>query len=183
MDAITPPDRLRLEADLLGEYVWLNNNERLRVDPRFEPHGLSTPGDAAFRAWWPKSETAAWFAEEYPACEDLPIEPLDAEGLAAVRAEFLAWNLDAARSGAWAMELIGDYDIDDDPQPDFPGRRLVELLSASVIDGVVTEAGAAGVDAAAYRIGYADDQDYGPVGALLFVGPERLGVVAIDASV
>ena len=169
-------DRLRLEADVLGEYVWLNNNERLRVDHRVESHGLADPTDAAFRAWWPSSATAAWFAEEYPACEELPIEPLDAAALASVRAEFLDFNVAEARGGAWAMELIGD----DDPQPDFPGRRLVELLSASVVDGVIGEAGA---PTAAYRIGYTDDQDYGPVGAFLFLGPERLGVVAIDASV
>ncbi|MFC7830953.1 hypothetical protein [Streptomyces sp. NPDC057375] len=91
-----------------------------------------------------------------------------------------------ARIGAWAMEEIDDYDIDDDPQPRFPGDRLVALLGRDVFDTTAAQVAGAPGDGhpAAYGIGLPfeiSDEDYGFYGCLLLVGPERTGIITIDA--
>lgn len=175
-------ERARLAAEVLGEYVWITNNDRMRVEVTIEPHRVDLANgavDASFRSWWATSATAAKLGEDY--WDDEPaMGLLDADALAAVRAGFLTHNLDNARSGAWAMELIGYYDIDDDPQPGFPGDRLVELLTAGVFDGLVD---ALDGPELVYGIGFPVDgkDEDGLLGALLFVGSERVGVVAISA--
>ena len=176
-EALEPLERLRLEAALLCDFVWLNNNDQMRLDPYLAPHDLGEADDPAFRAWWPASEAAAWLADAYDQCEDLPLERLDAEEFAAVRAGLLDDCVAAARSSWWLMEHFEDEACDEESH--YPGRGLVEALCESVIGGLIAEVG----DGPVYRIGWSEEQEYGPVGALVFVGRERLGVLAMDASV
>lgn len=168
-------------ADVLGEYVWLSNNDRLRVDATAEPHGLGALTDASFREWWPSSRTAAslrgrlWDDEPEPA-------PLDAEELAAFVTSFTADNLANARSGAWAAELIEDEALDD-PRSRFPGDRLVELFTAELFDRAATLAGS---PALVYGMGLPADEEvaeYGLMGAIVFAGAERVVTLGVDTGV
>ncbi|MES4901545.1 MULTISPECIES: hypothetical protein [unclassified Streptomyces] len=189
--------RAQCAAELLGEFVWLTNNDRMRVGLKVQPHSLDLDladpdaADAAFRAWWPKSDRWAeladdeWWEEE----NEAELRRLDDETLARVLADFEAHNLEQARSGAWAMGEIDDYDIDDDPQPRFPGDRLVALLGRDVFDTVTAQvtggSGSKSVLPLAYGIGLpfeVSDEDYGFRACLLLVGAESVGVVTIDAS-
>ncbi|MFC7331214.1 hypothetical protein [Marinactinospora rubrisoli] len=185
-------------AALLGEFVWLTNNDRMDMRAWAEPLGLDVDlaavdtTDAAVRAWWPRSELREWsLAEEWWGEDDEDAEPeprrLDEETLAAVLAEFEEHNMAQARSGAWAMGEIGDYDVDDDPQPSFPGDRLVGFLGRDLV-ATVTARVADGSDGArplAYGIGLPFDaagEDDGVRACLLLVGSAAVGVIAIDAT-
>ncbi|GLZ78424.1 hypothetical protein Afil01_32310 [Actinorhabdospora filicis] len=169
-------------AEVLGEYVWLNNNERLEVTVRCEDHGLAAVTDAAFRTWWPTSQTAAGLLtglwDEEPG-----IELLDDGTLAAFAASFTEDNLANARGGAWAAELIGDYDIDDDPQPRFPGDRLVELLSAELFERAAALAGSPGLVHGLGLPEAGEEPEYGVIAAVVFTGPGRVVTLAISAGV
>ncbi|ADI10651.1 hypothetical protein SBI_07531 [Streptomyces bingchenggensis BCW-1] len=181
-------------AELLGEFVWLTNNDRMEVNVNVQPHGLdldfADPGavDAAFRAWWPKSDRWAELVEdEWWEEDEADLHRLDDETLATVLTEFEDHNLEQARTGAWAMGDIDDYDIDDDPQPRFPGDQLVVFLGRDVFDTVTAQVadGSGGVAPPAYGIGLpvdVSDDDYGFQACLLLVGAESVGIVTIDAS-
>lgn len=184
-------------AKLLGEFVWLTNNDRMEVDVKVQPHGLdldfADPGavdaaDAAFRAWWPKSDRWAELVDdEWWEEDEADLRRLDAETLATVQTEFEEHNLEQARTGAWAMGEIDDYDPDDDPQPRFPGDQLVAFLGRDVFDTVTAQVtdGPGDMDPPAYGIGLPVDvsgEDYGFQACLLLVGAESVGIVTIDAS-
>ncbi|MDX3224782.1 hypothetical protein [Streptomyces sp. ME19-01-6] len=186
--------RANCAAALLGEFVWLTNNDRMKVDVKVQPHGLdldfAAPGavDATFRTWWPKSDHRAELVDdEWWEEDEAELRRLDGETLARVLTDFDEHNLEQARSGAWAMEEIDDYDIDDDPQPSFPGDRLVVLLGRDLFHTVTTQVagGSGGVLPLAYGIGLpfeVSDEDYGFRACLLLVGTESVGIVTIDAA-
>lgn len=173
-----PADHLADVALVLGEYVWLSNNERLDIAVKTEAHGLAAVTVDAFGAWWPTSETAAALLVDLWD-EEPESEVKDAGSLAAFRDLFTAFNLDNARSGAWAAGLVGDYDVDDDPQPRFPGDRLVEILTRELLDGA---AGLAGDPVLVYGLDLPEEDHEGFVSALLFAGPERVVVLAFNAA-
>ncbi|GIG68076.1 hypothetical protein [Phytomonospora endophytica] len=167
-------------AAVLGEYVWLSNNDRLDVTVATETHGLGTAERVP--AWWSSSATSARLLTELWD-EEPPIALLDEVTLTGFRADFTRHNLDYARSGAWAAQLIDDYDVDDDPQPRFPGDRLVELLTAELLDGAAALAGGPGL---VYGLGLPTEvarNEDGIVAVVLFAGPERVTAVAISAAV
>ncbi|MGC0417850.1 hypothetical protein [Embleya sp. AB8] len=184
-----PAGRAECAAELLGEFVWLSNNERMRVEVRIVPHGLGldpADPDDAVRAWWRKSDHWARLVDDEWWEEDEQLRPLDEETLTEFLAAFQEHNVSMAGSGAWAMGEIDDYDIDDDSQPRFPGDRLVALLGRDVFDATAAQVAGAPGDGrpAAYGIGLPfeiSDEDYGFHGCLLLVGPERTGIITIDA--
>jgi hypothetical protein len=186
--------RAACAAKVLGELVWLTNNDRMRVTVKTEPHGLkldcAAPDDAdsAFRSWWPGSPLCAdLLREEWWEDEDIANpRRLGEETLAEFLTDFELHNLEQARSGAWAMQEIGDYDPDDDPQPRFPGDRLVALLGRDLFDTVTRQVmdGPSGVRPLAYGIGvpfHITPDDYGFYGCLMLTGPELVGIITIEA--
>ncbi|MEV0649365.1 hypothetical protein AB0I28_29325 [Phytomonospora sp. NPDC050363] len=186
-DPADPFERLRLTCAVLGEYVWLNNNDRLDVDVSAERHGLDDPTDLpAFAAWWPTSTTAERLLGHL---WDEPGPPVPVDDVAWT--EFAEWfhehNDAGARSGAWAMELIDD-DALGDPEARYPGDRLVGRLGDEVLAGARELAGA---DVrAVYGIGVPlpdndsdDDEDFGVIAAVMFVGDETVSVLTVSASV
>lgn len=181
--------RAECAAELLGEFVWLSNNERMQVEVQIAPHGLGlepADPDNAVRAWWRKSDHWARLVDDEWWEEDEQLRRLDEETLAEFLAAFEEHNVSMARSGAWAMREIDDYDIDDDPQPRFPGDRLVAILGRDVLDTTAAQVAGAPGDGqpAAYGIGLPfeiSDEGYGFHGCLLLVGPERTGIININA--
>ncbi|GAA3624889.1 hypothetical protein GCM10022419_133070 [Nonomuraea rosea] len=185
--------RVACTAEVLGEYVWLTNNDRMKVTVKVGPHGLnldcqSPDADATFRTWWCESAPCAdLLREEWWEDEDITgPRRLDEETLARFLADFEEHNLGLARSGAWAMRQIGDYGPEDDPRPRFPGDRLVALLGRDLFDTVTRQvtSGFSNVRPLAYGIGVPFDigpDDYGFYGCLLLVGPAFLGLITIEA--
>ncbi|MEV0397847.1 hypothetical protein [Polymorphospora rubra] len=176
-------------AAVLAELAWLSNNDRMEITATVEPHQLGldrlapAAADAAFRAWWAASDRWARIAERW---DDGAPTPLGRAELAHVRADFERHNLDLARSTAWAMGKIGDYDPYDEPLPGFPGDRLVALLTRELFDCAteqVTGDPARG-PLLAYGIGLpfeAQEDSEGFSGCLLLVEPDRVGVLLVDA--
>ncbi|MEV7230017.1 hypothetical protein AB0M79_23825 [Polymorphospora sp. NPDC051019] len=176
-------------AEVLAGLAWLSNNDRMEITTTVETHGLGldrlapAAADAVFRAWWAASERWAQIAERWD--DEVPT-PLGRGELAHVRADFERHNLDLARSAAWAMGRIGDYDPDDEPQPGFPGDRLVALLTRELFDcateRVTGDPGRGPL--LAYGIGLpfeAHEDGEGFYGCLLLVEPDRVGVLLVDA--
>lgn len=172
-----PVETLTDIAEILGEYVWLTNNDRLGVTIKAEDHELPSLDDASVRTWWPTSEaSAAMLVELWD--EEPDMELVDDDALADFRASFAEDNMEAARCGAWASQLIDDYDVDDDPRPRFPGDRLVELFTGELLDRA---AELAGIPRLAYGLGL-EPGEYGLIAALVFAGPKRAVTLAISAS-
>lgn len=174
------PDPARIltdVADVLGGYVWLNNNDRLDVTIETAHHGLPTVDDTTFRAWCPTSKASATLVTDLP--DTRPgTGLLDADALAAFRASFTEHNLMYARSGAWASEYLDDLDVDD-PKADFPGKRLVGLFTAELFDRA---AALAGGPLLVYGLGL-EPSEYGLTATVLFVGPDHVVALEISASV
>ena len=169
--------------EVLSDFLWLTNNDRASVEVRVEPHGLNLDpadpdaGDLEVRAWWP--ETDFW-GEIEEQCEDFDPEPtrLDADAFANVRASLEEQFLTMARARDWALGA---------DEEEVPGDHLVTWLGQDLFD-TVTARVTGGPDIPpllAYAIGLPvqmSDEDYGFYGCLLLFGPERVGIVTIDAN-
>ncbi|WP_255956160.1 hypothetical protein [Streptomyces odontomachi] len=183
---------------LLGEFVWLSNNERMRVTTLLEHHhGTLDPAapdlDTAFAAWWPSTDLCAELYDEEWWEEGTAPRRLDEGTLARVQTDFEAHNLQLAWSGAWVMGEVADDDAptehwsDTDRAPAFPGDRLVTLLGRDLFATVRAQAIGRTGDGpvAAYGIGLPfelSEEDYGVRACLLLVGAQAVGVVTIDAA-
>ncbi|MEU4232018.1 hypothetical protein AB0F17_47665 [Nonomuraea sp. NPDC026600] len=180
-------------AEVLGELVWLTNNDRMKITVEAERHGLNLDcaapedADARFRSWWPKSARCTELAGEEWWDEGHVTSPhrLYEESLTRFLTDFEQHNLALAASGAWAMREIDDYDADE-PQPRFPNDRLVALLGRDLFDTLTKQvANSSGnVRPLAYGIGLPFEitpEDYGFYGCLLLVGPESMGILTIEA--
>ncbi|WP_233515231.1 hypothetical protein, partial [Marinitenerispora sediminis] len=183
-------------AVLLGESVWLTDNDRMDVRAWTGPFGrdvdaaVPDSADAAARAWWPESEPRERLlaAERWEEDGDGGPVPrrLDAGTLARSLADFEEHDLAQARSAAWVMGEIGDDDVDDDPQPRFPGDRLVAIPGHDLV-GTVTELAAAGSGGARPRaegigLPIEECEDAGFRFCLLLVGAACVGAATVDAT-
>lgn len=186
--------RARDAGELLGDLAMVTNNDPTQINVYVETHGLdlsaeSDAVDAAVRRWWEsfvhsdELEDEEWWNTEDPAPHRL-----DAAAFAGFLADFENDTVRMARSTAWVYGDIDDDEVsDDDPQCEHDWERLARLLGRDLFATVAAAVTAGNAAAAphAYGVGIpfeVSDDDYGPRGVLLLIGPESAGVVTIDAA-
>lgn len=188
--------RARDAGELLGDLAMVTNNDPTQINIYVEPHGLdlsaeSDAVDTAVRQWWESFvHSDELEAEEWWNTEDPRPHRLDDAAFAEFLADFESYTVQAARTTAWVYADEDDEDEDADEVSDDNSQRehawesLARLLGRDLF---ATVAAAVTADDAprAYGIGIPfgmSDDDYGPCGVLLLIGPESAGVVTIDAA-
>ncbi|MDL4773092.1 MULTISPECIES: hypothetical protein [Thermomonosporaceae] len=165
--ATAPPDgdplaRAEAVTTLLGDTLWVNNNNPLGFAVTFDDHGLDLSGAdpaAAFEAGWAG-------AGDWEVHED-GLRPLDDPRTTLVESERALVEMACAQA------------LEQDAPEEIPGDQLVAWLVRELLHAAVEGLGAAPL--LAYGAGLPPDLA-GDGSCLLLVGPDRTVMIDVDDS-
>jgi hypothetical protein len=190
--------RARDAGELLGNLAMVTNNDPTQIKVYIEPHGLDASAesdtvDSAVCGWWESFvHSDELQAEEWWNTEDPAPHRLDDAAFTKFLADFESYTMRLAKTTAWAYEEDDDEDEDDEvsdggSQGEHAWESLVRALWRDLCATVTTAVTASDATTAPRVYGVdipfeISDEDYGPHGVLILIGPESAGVITIDAA-